>query len=355
MPSLPAFNPSRSPRREQFALIPFSILVALAGTVTRSGILVYCALAAHADPSGHCWPGRSRLAEITGLSERQISRATAELVSKGLLRKTYRSNGGVDYFLLPVTPVTPVTPAANQTPPPDTAVTPPLTTVAPRTDQGSDQKEQREPEPDPPPPPEPATELPPIGAHTESATQPAKAKVVPLPSKTTLPEDWELPPDYRDWAEQRRPDLADRLDAIAETFKDYHASKGTRSASWIAEWRIWINRERPTRQPPQGGNCRPSTPPVAVNRYAHFDMPETPVAKAVREAHERRSEEARIAMLVGLGIDPATGLRIEQPTPPAPPAARDTDRDRIEAEFEKKRRERIAALERRIAEKGGKV
>ena len=172
MSILPASLPVSSPRREQFALIPFSILVALSGNVTRSGILVYCALATHADPQGHCWPGRSRLAEITGLSERQISRATAELVKKGLLRKTYRSNGGVDYFLLPVTPVTPVTPAANQTPPPDMADTPPLTTVAPRTDQGSDQKEQREPEPDPPPPPEPATELPLSLIHISEPTRP---------------------------------------------------------------------------------------------------------------------------------------------------------------------------------------
>ena len=339
MSILPAFPPSSSASREQFALIPFSTLQALSGTVTRSGILVYCALATHADPSGHCWPGRSRLAEITGLSERQISRATAELATKGLLRKTYRSNGGVDYFLLPVTP------AASQTPPPDMVVTSPLTSVSPRTDQGSDQKEQREPEPDPPPPPEPEPELPPIGAPSipDPDQQPAKAKVVPLPSKTMLPEDWELPGDYRDWAEHRRPDLADRLDAIASNFADYHASKGTRSASWIAEWRIWINRER---APKPTQNARAATQPE--RRY------QTPAQEAaMKEANKRAmeaSEARRIAMLIRNGIDPATGLKIAA-TPPAPPAlSRDVSREQIERDFEKKRQERIAALERRIAD-----
>ena len=111
------FTPqTETPRREQFALLPFSIIQALSGSVTRSGILVYCALAAHADPSGHCWPGRARLGEITGLNERQVSRATAELEKKGLLRKEYQAAGRVDYWLLPVSP-RPSPPVTDDTPP----------------------------------------------------------------------------------------------------------------------------------------------------------------------------------------------------------------------------------------------
>ena len=310
--SCPVFAPSSSPRREQFALIPFSVLQALSGTVTRSGILTYCALAAHADPSGHCWPGRARLAEITDLSERQISRATAELVKKGLLRKSYRRSGGIDYFLLPV-----ATPAASQTPPPDTDVPTPLTTVSPRTAQGTNQKTKREPDPDPPPP-EPETDLPPIGAHTDPATQPeapkVKAKVVQLPTKAMLPDDWELPPDYRDWAEQRRPDLVGRLDAIADGFRDYHLSKGTRSANWLAEWRRWINRERAPRATAQR--------PQATQPERRYQTPaqEAALQEADKQAKEA-SEAQRIAMLIRNGIDPMTGLKLVPATPARKPAA----------------------------------
>ena len=125
-----------APSREQFAIISFSILKKLHHCCSRSEIIVYNALALHADPSGHCWPGRARLAMITGLSERQISRATAELARKGLLAKEGFPGGRVDYWLLPATTSTPSpapaptptpapTPVTSKALPPDTDVTPP--------------------------------------------------------------------------------------------------------------------------------------------------------------------------------------------------------------------------------------
>ena len=156
--------------------------------------------------------------------------------------------------------------------------------------------------------PEPAAaSVPPIGAHPNFVVQ----------TKNVLPDDWQLPPDYRAWAEQHRPDLADQLDLIASNFHDFHLSKGTRSASWIAEWRRWINRERAVK-PHQNA----TTAPQAVNRYAHLDLPMKPVSAAV-QAVWARSEENRIALVKSYGIDPVTGWKIEPPAaPPAPaPAA----------------------------------
>jgi hypothetical protein len=183
----------------------------------------------------------------------------------------------------------------------------------------NDNHEKRESDPEPAPPEPTASTIPPVGAHSDFASQqepepvhapePPKAQVIPLPSKTALPDDWQLPDDYREWASQHRPDLADRLDAIATNFHDFHLSKGTRSASWIAEWRRWINRERS----PKTAVQRPQ-PPKAVNPYAHLDMPKKPLDLAMEAALEIRYEERRIAMLIKNGIDPATGLKVAPPT-----------------------------------------
>lgn len=160
--------------------------------------------------------------------------------------------------------------------------------------------------------------LPPIGAHSDFAVQPEpdpppKAPVIPIPSKTTLPDDWQLPDDYRAWASQQRPDLVDRLDAIASNFADYHASKGTRSASWIAEWRRWINRERALK-PTQ----KATTAPQSDSRYPRPDAPEKPLSAAVKAALES-GEERRLAMLRSCGIDPVTGLKTNPPPATAAP------------------------------------
>ena len=349
----PSFSPDafNAPKREPFALIPFSVIQALSGNVTRSGILVYCALATHADQDGHCWPGRTRLADITNLTERQISRATAELEKKGLLRKSYRANGMVDYYLLPVT---------NQATPPDTAVTPPLTPLSPRTNQGTTQKEQRESEP------AQATEpqQPPIGAHSDFASHQEQeptptATVIPLPSKTMLPDDWQLPADYRAWAEQHRPDLAGQMDSIASKFHDFHLSKATRSACWIAEWRRWINRERAVKPPQNGQQATQST-----NRYSSPDSKETPISAAVKASFEA-SEQRRLDQLRAAGIDPLTGCRIAAPLAPAAtgtlpdgeplPAGRNETAAEYDRRFEQHRQYQLRRLQEMVEARAAKA
>ena len=166
-----------------------------------------------------------------------------------------------------------------------------------------DNHDQRESEPAPAADPA----LPACGAHSDFASQapnplPPRATVILLPSKTALPDDWQLPEDYRAWAEQHRPDLAGQMDSIASKFHDFHLSKATRSACWIAEWRRWINRERAVK-PHQTA----STATQPANRYAHLDVKEQPVSAAVKAALAI-SEQNRIAMLIQSGIDPTTGL-----------------------------------------------
>lgn len=199
---------------------------------------------------------------------------------------------------------------------------------------------------------EPATDanpaLPACAAPSDFASQPEPeppptATVIPLPSKTVLPDDWALPEDYRTWAEQQRPDLTDRLDAIADNFHDYHASKATRSASWIAEWRRWINRERAVK-PPQ--NAQQAT--QATNRYAHLDAKETPVCAAVRAATER-SEQNRIAMLIQSGIDPATGFPMARPAVAPTTSTVSNPNPSINDQADQSYAARLAALEARIA------
>jgi len=60
-----------------------------------------------------------------------------------------------------------------------------------------------------------------------------------------LPEDWELPEEWRAWAKKDRPDL--HLNTVAECFKDHWLSvSGTRALKrdWFATWRNWIRREQ---------------------------------------------------------------------------------------------------------------
>mgnify|MGYP003378891415 CR=1 FL=1 len=221
-------------------------------------------------------------------------------------------------------------------------------------------------------PPEPtAVSVPPIGALSPSdeAPEPApqpnpapkpavKAAVIPMAAKTTLPDDWQLPEDWREWAHQQRPDLAD-LDAIAANFRDYHLSKGTRSASWVAEWRRWVNRERAPASRVQRLQA-PQTPP----RYAPFPDPKAPVPEAIRAALEQ-SEQRRLELLRKAGIDPATGLKIGvdpagpslaglPPLPdgsPLPSGERETP-EQYRLRIEQHRRYQLERLARLMEQKG---
>lgn len=62
---------------------------------------VLLALAKHADRDGQCWPGRSLLAEMTGIHPVNVSKCTRKLVELGWLTKM-RRNGRSSIFYLRV-------------------------------------------------------------------------------------------------------------------------------------------------------------------------------------------------------------------------------------------------------------
>lgn len=74
-----------------------------------------------------------------------------------------------------------------------------------------------------------------------------------------LPTNWELPDDWRSWAESGRPDLD--VTAEAEKFADYwHGAAGAkgRKADWAATWRNWIRNAHAPRGAPPPAASRPS-------------------------------------------------------------------------------------------------
>ena len=57
--------------------------------------------------------------------------------------------------------------------------------------------------------------------------------------------DWVLPEEWRDWAQQERPDLDPQV--TAERFRDYWTARpgaGGRKLDWQATWRNWVREER---------------------------------------------------------------------------------------------------------------
>ena len=87
---------------------------------------------------------------------------------------------------------------------------------------------------------------------TEQSNSAPSAK---SPRGTALPKDWELPGDWRTWAEGARPDV-DVL-TVADSFRDYWVAKpgkDGRKADWLATWRNWVRNQR------SGGNsARPQS------------------------------------------------------------------------------------------------
>ena len=65
------------------------------------------------------------------------------------------------------------------------------------------------------------------------------------PRGTALPKDWELPLDWKTWAEGARPDVDVLI--VADSFRDYWVAKpgkDGRKADWLATWRNWVRNQR---------------------------------------------------------------------------------------------------------------
>jgi hypothetical protein len=79
----------------------------------------------------------------------------------------------------------------------------------------------------------------------------AASAAPPTPKKlnvfrnTRLSPDWAIPDDWKNWAEQERPDLDIAAEGLC--FRDYWLGKGTTHADWQATWRNWVRRADPAR------------------------------------------------------------------------------------------------------------
>ncbi len=298
-PATPALNPSKP-----FAQIFLATLAESLSGCTRSEILTYTALSAHADPAGHCWPGRARLSELTGLDVHHVSRATSALAAKGIIRKRVVAGRRVHYTLLDR-----ALRSRNQ----------PVPICAPITDQQDLNPKE---------PCQPAPPLPPTAALSfEEPTQPqnpeldfvalapADVAVIKTPPPDCIPELW------IGLARELRPDLSlDHIQKSADTFLDHYRAKGTVLRQWIYAWKNWIKRERVPKPRP----IKPVPPqptPLSAEERAERDAIVAERMRMAEEAAERR----RLAMLTAAGIDPATGLPItagsEAPAVEAAPVA----------------------------------
>jgi len=55
------------------------------------------------------------------------------------------------------------------------------------------------------------------------------------------------------WEKHRRPDLVAALDDIAEKFRDYHISHGSKMLRWDVAWRTWYRHAVEYVKPPRDG------------------------------------------------------------------------------------------------------
>ena len=229
-----------------FAIVTLSEISAL-HDCNASEIRTYLALALHAGADGDCWPGRRRLAAITGQSRENVSRSTSALTACGLIEKELTPTGRVLYHL-PLHRPGPAK-AGHR----GLLDTPPVSDPKPLEQTTIHQTTEREPDPAP---------------STAPVAAPLALDVL-RQAKTTAPDG--VPERWIEMGLTLRPDLPVAvIRQSAEVFLDYHRSKGTVLTDWLPAWRIWLRRERA----PQGPPCAPTprAQPTAPSPYdsAHY-------------------------------------------------------------------------------------
>lgn len=97
----------------------------------------------------------------------------------------------------------------------------------------------------------------PLGSQEQEQEQEQEKGVLPAepksPRGSALRADWQLPEDWKTWAEEQRPDLD--VSAVADAFRDFWVAKpgkDGRKADWQATWRNWIRNQRTSTRPGSG-------------------------------------------------------------------------------------------------------
>jgi DNA-binding transcriptional ArsR family regulator len=198
-----------------------------------SAKLVLLALADKANEDGECWPGMDTVADMAGVSTRQVSTHLANLEDAGLIvRKRRRSRAGRlgrYTFHLNLTsgstlPVDQEKSTSGSAPPveaddqwkPDVP-----TTGSPASSTTGSLL--------------PVKEQPPKSNH-QGTTNTGKRKRSP---EVPLPDDWEPTDDHRKLAAKLGSDLA----FCADQFRDHAAANDRRQRDWDAAFRTWLRND----------------------------------------------------------------------------------------------------------------
>ena len=268
-----------------------------------SEVRTYLALALHAGPDGDCWPGRRRLAEITGQSRENVSRSTSALAALGLIEKAATPTGRVIYHLpLHRRTVAPV-PLPEPVPPGIELDTPPVSGLTPIEQTTINKETERESDPEPP---------------ADPVAAPLSQEV--LRTVKTAPPDG-VPQAWIEVGQALRPDLpVEVIRNSAEVFLDHHRAKGTVLTDWLPAWRIWLRRER-----------TPKGPPLAPKAFATPTVP-SPYSGAnygkVAQETAQEAAERFAATMERYGARPGEGgtwnrpgVAVPSPTPTPATAA----------------------------------
>lgn len=188
----------------------------------RSGITstdkhVLLTLASYVNHAGECFPSVAQIAEDTLMSEKSISRSLARLLEAGLVRREERTrrNGSRTTDLLIL-----VVGVDNLSE--ESAI------LSGKRDKMSPPEPTKEPTKEPPP--------------SEDAREDSRPKTA---RASRLSEDWTPSAGDRDYA-RNLGFSDDRIDAIAENFRDYWVAKAgeaARKTNWELTWRSWVRRE----------------------------------------------------------------------------------------------------------------
>jgi hypothetical protein len=80
-------------------------------------------------------------------------------------------------------------------------------------------------------------------------------------AKSKLPEDFAVTESMRYWARSHAPGVL--VDRETEAFCDYWRGNGRQMVDWVATWRNWMRRAKPTHRAPP----RPSPEPIQEDPY----------------------------------------------------------------------------------------
>lgn len=85
-----------------------------------------------------------------------------------------------------------------------------------------------------------------------------------------LPEGWEAPDEYIQWAITERYWTLQDAQKEAAIFADYWTGQGTTKIDWLATWRNWVRRSNREDGPrPQGGTADPKM--VLKAKISHWE------------------------------------------------------------------------------------